>query len=190
MKVKYSRFRHNAKQTSFTSPTGPRRQGGEQEHAQYPTNDDVTSGWSCLRPENVSILSSLVVTLKRPPPFSPKVPVNTARTLMCTGHWSWNVLNAFGTITTRFVLYAITRFPRGEITWKRAFFGVTIAEQLHTKTWRRWKPISIPLLKLSGERRWRLINFHPLQIAVYLILLFLIKSLKRYLVSDFITSNY
>ena len=37
MKVKYSRFRHNAKQTSFTSPTGPRRQGGEHEHAQYPT---------------------------------------------------------------------------------------------------------------------------------------------------------
>ena len=60
MKVKYSRFRHNAKQTSFTSPTGPRRQGGEHEHAQYPTNDDVTSGWSCRRPENVSILSSLL----------------------------------------------------------------------------------------------------------------------------------
>ena len=57
MKVKYSRFRHNAKQTSFTSPTGSRRQGGEHEHAQYPTNDDVTSGWSCRRPENVSILS-------------------------------------------------------------------------------------------------------------------------------------
>ena len=60
MKVKYSRFRHNAKQTSFTSPTGPRRQGGEHEHAQYPTNDDVTSGWSCRRLENVSILSSLL----------------------------------------------------------------------------------------------------------------------------------
>ena len=61
MKVKYSRFRHNAKQTSFTSPTGPRRQGGEHEHAQYPKNDDVTSGWSCRRPENVSILSSLFI---------------------------------------------------------------------------------------------------------------------------------
>ena len=59
MKVKYSRFRHNAKQTSFTSPTGPRREGGEHEHVQNPTNDDVTSGWSCRRPENVSILSSL-----------------------------------------------------------------------------------------------------------------------------------
>ena len=59
MKVKYSRFRHNAKLTSFTSPTGPRRQGDEQEHAQYPTNDYVTSGWSCRRPENLSILSSL-----------------------------------------------------------------------------------------------------------------------------------
>ena len=62
MKVKYSRFRHNAKQTSFTSPTGPGRQGGEHEHVQYPTNDDITSGWSCRRPENVSILSSLMTT--------------------------------------------------------------------------------------------------------------------------------
>ena len=65
MKVKYSRFRHNAKQTSFTSPTGPRRQGGEHEHAQYPANDDVTSGWSCRRPENVSILSSLVTSSRQ-----------------------------------------------------------------------------------------------------------------------------
>ena len=40
MKVKYSRFRHNAEQTSFTSPTGPRRHGDEHEHAQYPTNDE------------------------------------------------------------------------------------------------------------------------------------------------------
>ena len=60
MKVKYSRSRHNAKQTSFTSPTGARRQCGEQEHAQYCTNHDVTSGWSCRRPENVSSLSSLL----------------------------------------------------------------------------------------------------------------------------------
>ena len=51
-----------------------------------------------------------------------------------TGHWSWNVLNAFGTTTTRFVLYAITRFPREKL-------------RLHTKTRRRWKPNSIPLLK-------------------------------------------
>ena len=36
------------------------RQCGEQEHAQYCTNHDVTSGWSSRRPENVSILSSLV----------------------------------------------------------------------------------------------------------------------------------
>ena len=60
MKVKYSLFRHNANLTSFTSPTGQRRQGDQHEHAQYPTNDDVTSGWSCRRPENVSILSSLM----------------------------------------------------------------------------------------------------------------------------------
>ena len=53
-----------------------------------------------------------VVALKRPLPFTLKVPVNIARTLMCTG----NVLNAFGTITTGFVLYAITRFPWVEIT--------------------------------------------------------------------------
>ena len=60
MKVKYSRSRHNAKQTSFTSPMGARRQCGEQEHAQYYTNHDVRFGWSCRRPENVSILSSLM----------------------------------------------------------------------------------------------------------------------------------
>ena len=59
MKVKYSRSRHNAKQTSFTSPTGVRRQCGEEEHAEYCTNHDATSGLSCRRPENVSILSSL-----------------------------------------------------------------------------------------------------------------------------------
>ena len=59
MKVKYSRFRLNAKQAIFTSPTGP-RQGDEQEHAQYLKNHGVTSGWSCRCPENVSILSSLL----------------------------------------------------------------------------------------------------------------------------------
>ena len=42
-----------------------------------------------------------VVALKSPPPSTLNVPVNIARTLMCTGYWSWNVLNAFGTITTR-----------------------------------------------------------------------------------------
>ena len=65
MKAKYSRFRHNAKQTRFTPPTGPRRQDGEHEHAQYPRNDDVTAGWSCRRPENVSILSSLMSRWRR-----------------------------------------------------------------------------------------------------------------------------
>ena len=61
MKVKYSRFHHNAKQTSFTSQKGPRRQGDEQEQAQYRTNHDVTSVLSCRRPENVSILSPLIL---------------------------------------------------------------------------------------------------------------------------------
>ena len=49
--------------------------------------------------------------------------------------------------TTKFVLYAITRSPRREITSKRVFLCVTIVKQLHTKTRRRWKPIFIPLLK-------------------------------------------
>ena len=52
MRVKYSRSRHNVKKTSFTSPTGVRRQCGEQQHAQFCSNHDITSGWSCRRPEN------------------------------------------------------------------------------------------------------------------------------------------
>ena len=51
----------------------------------------------------------------------------------------------------KFVLYAINRSPRREITSRRAFFGVTIVEQLHTKTPRRWKPIFIPVLKKGKE---------------------------------------
>ena len=90
-----------------------------------------------------------VVALKLPPPFTLKVPVNSN----VYGTFIRNVLNAFGTITTRFVLYAITRSPRREITPKRAFFGVTIVEQLHTKTRRHWKPISIPLLKRRTKKR-------------------------------------
>ena len=105
------------------------------------------------------------VAMKSPPPFTLKIPVNIVRTLMCTGHWSWNVLNAFGTITTKVVQYAITRSPRREITSKRAFFGVTIVERLHTKTRRRWKPISLPLFK--RRTRKRNIYFHPFQMAVY-----------------------
>ena len=90
-----------------------------------------------------------VVALKRPPPFTLKVPVNIVRTLMSTGHWSRNVLNAFGTITTRFVPYAISSPPGREITSKRAFFGVTIAEQLHTKTRRRWQANSILFKRIN-----------------------------------------
>ena len=55
----------------------------------------------------------------------------------------------FGTITTIFVLYAITRSRKREITPKGAFFGVTIVEQLR------------------GERERGLIHFHPLQMAVF-----------------------
>ena len=94
-----------------------------------------------------------VVALKHPLPFTLKVPVNIVRTLMCREHWSWNVQNAFGTITARLLLYAITRSPRREITPKRAFFGVTIVEQLHTKARGSWKPISVPLLKRITKKR-------------------------------------
>ena len=62
MKVKYSRSRHNAKQTSFTSPTGARPQCGEQEHVQYCTNHDVRL--KLPSPRNVSILSSLMAPLQ------------------------------------------------------------------------------------------------------------------------------
>ena len=70
-------------------------------------------------------------TMKRPPLFTLKIPVNVniVRIRMCMGHWSLNVLNPVGTIHTRFVLYMINRSPRREITWKRAFFGATIVEQ-------------------------------------------------------------
>ena len=105
------------------------------------------------------------VAMKSPQPFTLKIPANIVRTLMCTGHCSGNVLNAFGTITTKVVQYAITRSPRREITSKRAFFGVTIVERLHTKTRRRWKQISLPLLK--RRTRKRNICFHPFQMAVY-----------------------
>ena len=64
-------------------------------------------------------------------------------------------------------LYVITRSKRREITSKRAFFGVTIVEQLHTKLRRRWKPIFIPPLKRRTKTR---INSHPFQIAVYFVL--------------------
>ena len=63
-------------------------------------------------------------------------------------------------------LNVITRSKRGEITSKRAFFGVTIVEQLHTNLRRRWKPIFIPLLKRRTKKR---INSHPFQIALYFI---------------------
>ena len=59
------------------------------------------------------------------------------------------------------------QIPRRETTSKRAFFGDTIVEQLHTKIRRRWKPIFIPLLKRRTKKR---INFHSFQIAVYLTL--------------------
>ena len=131
-----------------------------------------------------------VVALKCPPPFTLKIPVNIVRILKCTEHWSWNVLTAFGTITTRFVRYAITRSPRREITSKRAFFGVTIVEQLHTKKRRRWKPIFIPPLKRRTKKR---INFSFLSnrcVFDSFCRWFSIKFLKRYLVSGFIMSVY
>ena len=108
----------------------------------------------------------------------------------CTEYWSWNVLSAFGTITTRFVRYAITRSLRREITSKRAFFGVTTVEQLHTKKRGRWKPIFIPPLKRRTKKR---INFSFLSnrcVFDSFCHWFSIKFLKRYLVSGFIVSVY
>ena len=89
-----------------------------------------------------------VIALKRPQPFILKIPVNIVRILMCTGHWSWHVLNAC-TIRTRFVPYVITRSPRRAMTWKRAFFGAT-------KTPRSGKPLFTPFPK---RRKKMMINF-------------------------------
>ena len=119
--------------------------------------------------ENDSQETESSIALKRPPPFTLKIPVNIVRPLKCTGHSSWNVLNAFGTITTRFALHAITRSPRRGITLKRAFFGFTIVEQLHTKTRRRWKPNFIPLLKRRTKEK---INFIPFKSLCILITFF------------------
>ena len=137
--------------------------------------------------KTTTVRKQKVVALKRPPPFTLKIPVNIVRILKCTEHWSWNVLTTFGTITTRFVRYSITRSPRREITSKRAF---TIVEQLHTKKRRRWKPIFIFLLKRRTKKR---INFSFLSNRCLFDSFchwFSIKFLKQYLVSDFIVSVY
>ena len=52
--------------TVVCAPTGPRQQGGDQQHAQYRTNHNDTSGCSCCRPENVSILRSLMWVSRNP----------------------------------------------------------------------------------------------------------------------------
>ena len=73
--------------------------------------------------------------------------------------------------------YMRSRDPRGEK------FGVTIVEQLHTKTRRRWKPISIPLLKMKTKKR---INFSFLSNRFALdsfCYWFLIKFVRQYPVS-------
>ena len=73
---------------------------------------------------------------------------------------------------------------------KRAFFGVTIVEQLLTKKRRRWKPIFIPPLKRRTKKR---INFSFLSnrcVFDSFCHWFSIKFLKRYLVSGFIVSVY
>ena len=129
-----------------------------------------------------------ILALKCPPPWTLKIPVNIVRTLMCTGHWSWHVLNALGTITTRFVLYVITRSPRREITSKRAFSGVTIVEQLHTKTRRSWKPIFVPLLKRKTKETTDF--WSPSSVFYSFCNCCSKKFLKWYLVPGFIESIY
>ena len=73
---------------------------------------------------------------------------------------------------------------------KRAFFGVTIVEQLPTKKRRRWKPIFIPPLKRRTKKR---INFSFLSnrcVFDSFCHWFSIKFSKRYLGSGFIVSVY
>ena len=83
---------------------------------------------------------------------------------MCTGHWSWNVLNAFGTITTKFDLYAISRSTRREITSnKNANFQCPSKEE-------------------NEGDDWFFIPFKSLCICHW----FPIKFLKRYLVFLFV----
>ena len=66
-----------------------------------------------------------VVALKRPSPFILKIPVNIVRILKCTEHWSWNVLTALGTITTRFVRRLRSPDPRGEKLHQRGLSSVS-----------------------------------------------------------------
>ena len=86
-------------------------------------------------------------------------------------------------ITTKFVLCAITRSPRREVTSQRAFFGVTIVEQLHTKMRRRWELIFIPLLKRRTKMR---INFSFLSNRCVFVSFCHWFSLKLYLASVFL----
>ena len=72
------------------------------------------------------------------------------------GHWSWNVLNCFGTITTK-LSYMRSPDARGEKLRQRGLSSVSRLWSNNTqKTWRRWKPIFISLLKRRTEMR---INF-------------------------------
>ena len=130
-----------------------------------------------------------VVAMKRPPFFTLKVSVNIVRTLMCTGHWSWNVLNAFGTISTRFVLYAITRSPRRELHQRELSSISRLRSSYTQKREDVGNQFLFPFLR--GEQRRGLINFHPFQMAMALLFLslFFKNFLKRYLLSDMILSR-
>ena len=87
----------------------------------------------------MTVRKEKLVTLKHPPAFTLKIPVNIVRTLMCTGYWSWNVQNAFSMITTKCVLLGLPD-PQGEKLHQRGLSSV------HIKTQKCWKPIFIPLL--------------------------------------------
>ena len=135
-----------------------------------------------------------VVTFpQRPPLFTPKIPVNIVRILKCTEHWSWSVLTAFGTITTRFVRYAITRSPRREFTSKRAFFGVTIVANCGAITRKKAKTLETNFIFLLNRKTKKRINFSFLSnrcVFDSFCHWFSIKFLKRYLVSGLIVSVY
>ena len=109
-----------------------------------------------------------VVASKLPPPFTLKIPVNIVRTLKCTGLWSWNVLNAFGTSLLQDLSYMRSPDPRGEKLHQR---GLSSVSRLRSNYTQKREDVGNLCPFLRGEqRRWGLINFHPFQIAVYLTL--------------------
>ena len=113
---------------------------------------------------------------------------------MCTGHWSWNVLNALGTITTD-LSYMWSRDPRGEKLHQR---GLSSVSRLWINCTQKREDVGnqtvfIPHSKEENEfDDWFFIPFKLLYyyFILFVILCFSIKFLKRYLLSGFVASIY